>query len=137
MNPKPQPQRSISPVVAGLFGVAIIAIGAVVGFGLRAGTTQGVTPTELRAFLSEVSQAQTQHKTQSNTYAADLETLVKAGLRPAPVGITVDYRGSSPLGYCWVSRAIGVPVWFTVSQVGVAETDLPSSGPPPTICKAP
>jgi hypothetical protein len=118
-------------------GVALIALSAVVAINLRAATVQPSTTGDLRAFLTDLATAQTQHKTQFNTYAADLETLVKAGLRTPPRDITVDYRGSSPLGYCWVGRAAGASVWFTVSQVGVAETELPTNGPPPAICKAP
>ena len=56
-------------------------------------------------------------------------------LKLAPTaGMIVDYRGSSPLGFCWLVRTQG-GVWYTISQRRVNRTAQPITAPPPISCQ--
>jgi hypothetical protein len=63
-------------------------------------------------------------------YASRLEQLK---LGPSS-GVIVDYRGSSPMGFCWLVRTQG-DVWYTVSQRHVNRTTQPITAPPPISCQ--
>jgi type II secretory pathway pseudopilin PulG len=89
----------------------------------------------LRDYLAQVQSKQFEYQTQRQNFAAKLEDLQPLGLNPVPEGFTIDYRGSSPLDYCWLGKAQNVPVWFTLSKDGVKRTELPRDGAPPISCR--
>jgi hypothetical protein len=116
-------------------GIAATAAGAV------AFNTFSVhyAPTEsgMESYLSAVQQKQLEYFTKNKNHASNVEALTAIGLTKPPDGFTIDYRGSSPLDYCWLGKVRGIPLWFTVSKDAVQRTTLPSDGPPPISCARP
>jgi hypothetical protein len=128
-----EPNRSRVGVFIGV-GVLALAAG-VAAYNLFPSATRFPSSEEgLRNYLAEVQAKQFEYETKHQGFAAKLEDLTAVGLPPLPQGFTVDYRGSSPLDYCWLGKVEGGEKWFTVSKVGVKRTELPMDGAPPVSC---
>jgi hypothetical protein len=116
-------------------GVVAVAAGAIAfnSFSVH------YAPTEsgMESYLSAIQQKQLEYFTKTKNHAANVGELTPIGLASPPDGFTVDYRGSSPLDYCWLGKVRGTPFWFTVSKDAVQRTTLLSDGPPPISCAKP
>jgi hypothetical protein len=117
-------------------GVGVLALAAgVVAYTLFSGQSRfPASEAGLQNYLAEVQAKQFEYETKNQGFAARLEDLTAVGLPALPEGFTVDYRGSSPLDYCWLGKVQGGEKWFTVSKDAVKRTDLPMDGAPPVSC---
>jgi hypothetical protein len=95
------------------------------------------TESGMESYFSAIQAKQLEYFTKTKNHAANVEQLTPLGLAAPPQGFTVDYRGSSPLDYCWLGKVQGSVFWFTVSKDVVQRTTLPSDGPPPLSCAKP
>ena len=88
------------------------------------------TSAAIESYAALVLKAQKKFFIAQQRYASTLEQLKLEA--PTP-GVTIDYRGSSPLGFCWLART-GSGVWYTISQTRVARSDQAVSAAPPISC---
>ncbi len=84
----------------------------------------------IEGYATLILKAQKTFFAAQKSYASTLEQLK---IEVPPPGVTVDYRGSSPLGFCWLART-GNGVWYTISQTRVARSEQAISARPPTAC---
>ncbi len=125
--------RSSKPGVFVGVGVFALALG-VAGYTLLSGTRYANSEDGLRGYLESVQQKQLEYQLKHAGFAAKIEDLTPIGLADVPEGFTVDYRGSSPLDYCWLGKAQTGKTWFTVSKLAIHRTILPKDGVPPVTC---
>jgi hypothetical protein len=124
------------PRVGVFIGVGILALAAgIAAYNFLPNTTKfPASEAGLQRYLAELQTKQLEYETKNRNYAAKLEDLIALGL-PAPTPeFTVDYRGSSPLDYCWLAKVQGGEKWFTVSKGAVKRTELAMDGAPPVSC---
>ena len=90
-----------------------------------------VSANQIGTYAERVLEAQRVFYSTRKRYASDLEQL---RLGSPVTGVTIDYRGSSPLGFCWLARG-SQGVWYTISQLRVNRTAQPVTAPPPITCR--
>lgn len=124
-----------------LWGVGTVALIAAIGLGVIAfnrssptGSSAAAVPitssAEVESYAGLVQGAQKAYFAAQKQYASDLERLQ---IQPPTAGVVIDYRGSGPLGYCWLARTDN-GVWYTISQRRVARSEVTVADPPPIAC---
>ena len=90
-----------------------------------------VTAERIEAYAKRILEAQKAFFSVHQQYASDLKQLQFG----SPIaGLTIDYRGSSPLGFCWLARTSN-GVWYTISQDRVNRSAQSVTAPPPISCR--
>jgi hypothetical protein len=89
-----------------------------------------VSSAAVEQYAARVLVAQKSFFALGQRYASRVEQLK---LEP-PTGVTVDYRGSSPLGFCWLART-NHGVWYTISQDRVNRSQQPIAAAAPISCR--
>ena len=90
-----------------------------------------VSTDQIEGYAKRVLKAQRTFYSGRKRHASDLEQL---RLGSPVAGLTIDYRGSSLLGFCCLARG-SQGVWHTISQRRVNRTAQPITEPPPLTCR--
>ena len=118
-------------VLIAAIGLGVIALNRVSPpTGSAAASLPIASSTEVERYAGLVQGAQKTYFAARKQYASDLERL---GIQPPAAGVVIDYRGSGPLGFCWLARTNN-GVWYTISQRRVARSPVTVDAPPPVSC---